>query len=152
VPLHLGEEPLAVLLLDREGDALDRAIAFARVSILALAGARNGDVPTTLAGASRVARELHDDVAQLLFSIGSLAKSIDAEPGLPASVRTGLASIVGLSGQASRRLRSAIGTLHAGTLTHGLGPALEEVVEATRARTQLEIVCPRPRAAGCHRG
>ena len=139
VPLHLGEEPLGVLLLDREGDALDRAIAFARVSTLALAGTRNGDGHSTLADASRVARELHDGVAQLLFSIGSLAKSIDGEPRLPASVRTGLASIVGLSGQASRRLRSAIGTLHAGTLTHGLGPALEELVEATRARTQLEI-------------
>lgn len=139
VPLHVGDEPLGVLFLDREGDALDRAIAFARVSALALAGARNADVPPTLSDANRVARELHDDVAQLLFSIGSLAKSIGAEPGLPASVRTGLASILGLSGQASRRLRSAIGTLYAGTLTHGLGPALEEVVEGTRARTQLEI-------------
>jgi signal transduction histidine kinase len=139
VPLHVGEEPVGVLVLDREDEALDRAIAFARVSSLALASARNGDVPTTLAQASRAARELHDDVAQLLFSIGSIAKRLGAERTLPTSARTGVESILRLSGQASRQLRSAIESLHGGSLTQGLGPALEEVVEATRARTQLEI-------------
>lgn len=139
VPLHVGEERLGVLFLDRDKDALDRASAFARVSALALASVPNGDARASLAEASRVARELHDDVAQLLFSIGSIAKRIGAEPALPASARAGLESILGLSGQASRRLRSAIHSLHTGSLTEGLGPALDEVVEATRARTRLEI-------------
>jgi signal transduction histidine kinase len=142
LPLFAGTTPLGVVLLDGASHPLHRAAVFARVAGRALASAhgRQPAAHASLAEASRVARDLHDDVAQLLFSIGSTAKAVAAGDTLPASTRARLDSIADLSGQAARRLRAAIATLRgssSGAL--GLGPALDELVAATRARTTLSV-------------
>jgi signal transduction histidine kinase len=100
---------------------------------------RPRDPGTSLGAASRVARELHDDVAQSLFSIGSTAKALLGDPALPARLRAPLESTLHLSGTSSRRLRGAIHALRGGPSELELGPALEQLVDEIRVRTGLAI-------------
>jgi signal transduction histidine kinase len=144
LPLHVEHEPMGVLVLDCGSPSLEGATAVARVAALALRELRapraaEVSVSVTLAAASRAAHELHDDVAQLLFSIGSTARTLRADPALSARVRPALETILELSGQASRRLRSALHALRGGPLERDLLPALRDLVDAARARTRLAI-------------
>jgi len=100
--------------------------------------AHRPDGRAVLAEASRVARELHDEVAQALFAIGATAQSLLADPSLSTDVRAGLERTLRLSGSASRQLRAAIhGLQGAHLIERGLGPALEALVAEVRGRSQL---------------
>lgn len=96
------------------------------------------DGAAVLAEASRVARELHDEVAQALFAIGATARSLLADPSLSTDARAGLERTLRLSGSASRQLRAAIrGLRGAHLIEDGLGPALDALVAEVRGRSQL---------------
>jgi signal transduction histidine kinase len=91
----------------------------------------------------RIARELHDRVAQTFFSIGLAAQAaIDADspsaPALPPE-RTALESIRGLSALGTEQMREAIFALaHAEVHDRGLARMLWQVVRDFRERTGLE--------------
>jgi signal transduction histidine kinase len=100
---------------------------------------RSADGNMMLAATSRVARDLHDEVAQTLFSIGSIAQGLLRDPALPAHLRGPLESTVHLSGTASRQLRAAIHALRRGPSQLELGPALQQLAEAVHGRDRLEV-------------
>jgi signal transduction histidine kinase len=90
----------------------------------------------------RIARELHDRVAQTFFSIGLAAQSaldVERAQGDPRQQRTMLESIRGLSALGNEHMREAIFALsRADVQDRGLVRTLWTVVRGFRERTGLE--------------
>jgi signal transduction histidine kinase len=88
----------------------------------------------------RIARELHDRVAQTFFGIGLTAQSaMEGDDLTPPSTRSALASIRGMSAVGTAQMREAIFALtHADVNDRGLAHTLWQVVREFRERTGLE--------------
>jgi signal transduction histidine kinase len=92
-------------------------------------GASQAGSAPVLQEASRVARELHDGLAQSLFAIAATAKELrDRRPLEPSALRA-VETILGLAQAGSRQLREAFGPLGgAGSVVRrGLGAAIAEL-------------------------
>jgi signal transduction histidine kinase len=147
--IDLDDLPEAAHTPSAAGETAGRELGFESPTCLPLAAKTDGvwllvlDRPAgrsmALAETSRVARELHDDVAQTLFSIGSTAETLLRDPALPAHLRPPLASALHLSGTASRRLRDAIHALRGAPSQLELGPALEQLAETVQTRDGLDV-------------
>jgi signal transduction histidine kinase len=105
----------------------------------------------------RIARELHDRVAQTLFSIGLTAQTaMDGDPGEAngnAEHETALKAIRSLSAVGNEQMREAIFALSHGELPErGLARTLWHVVRDFRERTSMEadlmLVGKEPRLSG----
>lgn len=91
-----------------------------------------------LAERSRLAREIHDTVAQDLSSIQMLLHAAEqADPARPGVEHVRLARETAASGLADAR--RFIRELAPADLERGLGPALERLARATAERTGLEV-------------
>jgi two-component system sensor histidine kinase DesK len=98
------------------------------------APSRNPELHASLLEASRVARELHDGVAQSLFAIASTAKELRDRHPLEPSTRRDLEAILALAQAGSRQLREAFGGLGgAGSVARdGLAAAVSELRDGAR--------------------
>ena len=87
----------------------------------------------------RIARELHDRVAQTFFSIGLMAQTAMVDGNLPSSDHTALQAVRGLSAIGNEQMREAIFALtHAEVHDRGLASTLWHVVREFRERTGLD--------------
>jgi len=114
-------------LLQAFGNLAAIALENARLSAAAEAGA-------VLRDRARIAQELHDNVAQIFFSIGLEAKTLLA--GRPSTVaRRRVARIQNLAGQGGTEIRNAIFALSSPPKPNGLLPSLEHLLQEYRAST-----------------
>ena len=92
-----------------------------------------GSAPV-LQEASRVARELHDGLAQSLFAIATTAKELRDRGSLEPSALEDVEMVLGLAQTGSRQLREAFGAFGgAGSVVRrGLGAAIAELREEAR--------------------
>jgi signal transduction histidine kinase len=90
----------------------------------------------------RLARDLHDSVTQLVFSLTLIAQSVGAAYRRdPAEGERRLARIVELSQQSLAEMRALLAELRpAGPVPNGLVPALQKHFERVGEREKLEIV------------
>jgi signal transduction histidine kinase len=144
VPLSSNGELLGIIYFDAPAPLDDElATDFAAVAATAIQNARayrRARTPVALAHASRVARDLHDEVAQLLFAIGSSAARLLEADDSPPTVRGEIERIGTLAARASGELREALYGLSADKpALLGLRAALVALAADTRERTGLEI-------------
>jgi PAS domain S-box-containing protein len=88
----------------------------------------------------RIARELHDSIAQLLFGITSSVQQLRARADLPAAAWQKLFDAESLCDEALKQVRSISYLLHPPLLDEvGLVAALEWLVNGLRARTGIDV-------------
>lgn len=119
----------------------ERLKQLSRLAALGLSSARayrSARVATALGEASRAARELHDEVAQLLFTLGVEARALVEEAVSPEERRRAQ-RVVGLSEAAGEQLRGAIGALRGTRWLDGLGAALERLAVESASGVGPEI-------------
>lgn len=108
----------------------DRLSSLVRLAALGLYSARayeKARLATALGDASRVARELHDEVAQILFTVSVEAGEL-LDAAMTPEAHRHAERIVELSRVASEQLRGAIGALRGTRAVDGLTSALERFV------------------------
>lgn len=118
-------------------DRLNRLVRLAALGLHAARAYEQARIASALGDASRVARELHDEVAQILFTISVEAGELVDEATTP-KTHQHAKRIVELSGVAGDQLRAAIGALRSTGAFEGLSPALERFV-----RESLSVDTPR---------
>ena len=135
--LAAGGEMLGLIVVGDPGQEGNRPPGWesrlqrvARLAALGLNSARayrTARVATALGEASRAARDLHDEVAQILFTLGVEAGAVLEEMVTP-EARRHAERIVELSATAGRQLRGAISALRGARVFEDLGSALEQLV------------------------
>jgi signal transduction histidine kinase len=144
LPIRCADAVFGVIVLD-DGEGLtveqEEALGdYVRLAGIALQNAerhRAARSPRALAQASRVARDLHDGIAQVLFAIGGYADAAVKGELPPHAVAERVAR---LAKTGKQQLRDAIEGLRLGKpALLGLGPALEELVAESAERSDLKI-------------
>lgn len=135
-------------------DRLQRVARLAALGLNSARAYRSARVATSLGEASRAARDLHDEVAQILFTLSVEAGAV-LEEALTPEARRHAERIVELSAVAGEQLRGAISVLRGTPLFEGLASALEHFVtdslSAERPDIELTVApvlahAPGPRA------
>jgi len=143
-PLIAKDQVVGVIFLDHGGRPFqfttqqERLLqAFGNLAAIALENARlsaAAEAGAVLRDRARIAQELHDNVAQIFFSIGLEAKTLLA--GRPSTVaRRRVARIQNLAGQGGTEIRNAIFALSSPPKPNGLLPSLEHLLQEYRAST-----------------
>jgi signal transduction histidine kinase len=143
-PLIAKDRVVGVIFLDRGGrpfrfSAQQRHLlqAFSNLAAVALENARlhaAAEEGAVFRDRARIAQELHDNVAQIFFSIGLEAKgSLDS--ATPPSVRRRVARIQKLAAQGGTEIRNAIFAMTSLPGPEGLLPSLEHLVREYRVST-----------------
>lgn len=129
-PAPAGERP------DGWEDRLNRLVRLAALGFHSARAYEKARIATALGDASRVARELHDEVAQILFTVSVEAGDLLEEATSP-ETHQHAKRILELSGAAGDQLRAAIGALRSTRAFEGLTTALERFV-----RESLSVDAP----------
>jgi len=143
-PLIARDQVVGVIFLDQAGRPFrfsrqQRQLlqAFGNLAALALENARlhsAAEEAAVLRDRTRIAQELHDNVAQIFFGIGLEAKaSLAQAPSVAARRRLG--RIGKLASQGSTEIRNAIFALSSGAKPEGLTPSIEHLVREYRVST-----------------
>jgi signal transduction histidine kinase len=130
---------------------LQRVTRLAALGLTTARAYRTARVATALGSASRAARDLHDEVAQILFALGVEAGAVLEEAVTP-EARRHAERIVELSAIAGRQLRGAISALRGSRVFEDLGSALEQLVAgsvlAGAPKTEVFVAPALARAPG----
>ncbi len=120
-----------VIMADQLAVALENAALYERAQTVGVLEERQ-----------RLARDLHDSVTQLVFSLTLIAQSVGAAYRRdPVEGERRLARIVELSQQSLAEMRALLAELRpAGPVPSGLAPALQKHFERVGPREKLEIV------------
>ena len=88
----------------------------------------------------RIARELHDTVAQYFFGIGMATKELaDRESVSKAILRRKLGYVRGLASEGGKEVRRAVSALAPAARTDGLDDSLHQLVTEVRAGNAIEV-------------
>jgi two-component system, NarL family, sensor kinase len=148
-PIQLREEVVGVIYAGAlESSALDRVdlevlTAIADHAALAFDDARLNEQRRDLARweeRNRLARDLHDSVSQLLFSLNMTAKGLEGlAPGLPKLALEAVQDIQKLSQQALSEMRGLISNLRPQGLEEGLVTGLRQYGQTLGLRVETEV-------------
>ncbi|MDO8614000.1 MAG: GAF domain-containing sensor histidine kinase [Dehalococcoidia bacterium] len=143
-PLIAKGQVVGVIFLDKGGQPFrftsqQRQLlqAFGNLAAIALENARlhaAAEEGAVLRDRARIAQELHDNVAQIFFSIGLEAKGL-LDGATPPSVRRSVARMQKLAAQGGTEIRNAIFALSSPPKPNGLVPSLEHLIREYRAST-----------------
>ncbi len=149
-PLIAKDRVVGVIFLDRGGrpfrfNAQQRRLlqAFGNLAAVALENARlhaAAEEGAVLRDRARIAQELHDNVAQIFFSIGLEGKALLGTATQPAVGRR-VARIRKLAAQGGTEIRNAIFALSSLPKPAGLIPSLEHLLQEYRASTGNRAEC-----------
>jgi signal transduction histidine kinase len=130
-----------LIIADQLAVALENAALFERAQTVGVLEERQ-----------RLARDLHDSVTQLIFSLTLIAQSVGpAYRRDPAEGERRIGRMLELSQQSLAEMRALLLELRpAGPVPNGLLPALEKYIERVAARERLEIVLEAPDYHGLH--
>ena len=131
-PAPQGERP------DGWKDRLNRLVRLAALGLYSARAYGKARVATALGDASRAARELHDEVAQIIFTVSVEAGELLDEATTP-ETHQHAKRIVELSRVAGEQLRGAIGALRGTRAFEGLTSALEGFVSESLSADGPEI-------------
>jgi GAF domain-containing protein len=129
-PFNDDDRTGLVIMADQLAVALENAALYGRAQTVGVLEERQ-----------RLARDLHDSVTQLVFSLTLIAQSVGAAYRRdPAEGERRLARIVELSQQSLAEMRALLAELRpAGRVPSGLVPALQKHFERVGPREKLEI-------------
>ena len=149
-PLIAKDRVVGVIFLDRGGrpfrfNAQQRRLlqAFGNLAAVALENARlhaAAEEGAVLRDRARIAQELHDNVAQIFFSIGLEGKALLGTATQPAVGRR-VARIQKLAALGGTEIRNAIFALSSLPKPAGLVPSLEHLLQEYRASTGNRAEC-----------
>ena len=149
-PLIAKDRVVGVIFLDRGGrpfrfNAQQRRLlqAFGNLAAVALENARlhaAAEEGAVLRDRARIAQELHDNVAQIFFSIGLEGKAL-LDTATPPAVGRRVARIQKLATQGGTEIRNAIFALSSLPKPAGLIPSLEHLLQEYRASTGNRAEC-----------
>jgi signal transduction histidine kinase len=149
-PLIAKDRVVGVIFLDRGGrpfrfNAQQRRLlqAFGNLAAVALENARlhaAAEEGAVLRDRARIAQELHDNVAQIFFSIGLEGKAL-IDTATPPAVSRRVARIQKLAAQGGTEIRNAIFALSSLPKPAGLIPSLEHLLQEYQASTGNRAEC-----------
>lgn len=153
VPILMGERLLGVLdvagVLPFQEDDVSGLLIISDQLAVALENAalyERAQTVGVLEERQRLARDLHDSVTQLIFSLTLIAQSVGpAYRRDPAEGERRIGRMLELSTQSLAEMRALLAELRpAGPVPNGLLPALEKHIQRVAARERLEIALEAP--------